>query len=561
MRTVRHVTTALALTTAALQPAAAQHVRGTVRDSASAQSIPGAVVWVADSAGGFLARAVGGSDGGFAVPRLVGSTTLHVLRIGFHPAVVQLRNVSPDSVLDVRLGSFVLALDAVASSGRRVCPGEKGTSDALDLWEQARAALMAAVVARDANPPELSLRSFTRTYEPFRNQLQEQIVRSKDLTGDHSYVAARPAWAFATEGYMREDHGGERTYYAPDDVVLLDSSFAETHCLHVVPGERDHAQDVGIGFDPVSERGRDTLVDVRGVLWIDAARHELRSLEFQYTGLEQAARTSGGDIKFDVMPNGTPMITRWTIRSAVLAVEVPITPSVVQRRAPDRRDRTDVRLLSWREEGGAVATARWPDGRNWRGALRTISGKLVGELGRPITDARVWLWNAPDTVTSDSAGTYAFTDVLPGVYLVYAADSALARVDLPQGRRIVDVRDNDHRDAAVLVVPRRYTVAARCKGQKALPESGVVLGRVVDASGEPIAEASIEVRWSPRPADNAARQRPDRSLTADADGRFALCGVPLGATIRLRAAGGGQAIDVEWSQSSLMTVSVVLRGG
>ncbi|HEU4786877.1 MAG TPA: carboxypeptidase-like regulatory domain-containing protein [Gemmatimonadaceae bacterium] len=561
MRTVRHVTTALTLTTAALQPAAAQRVRGTVRDSASAQPIPGAVVWVADSAGGFLARAVGGPDGSFAVPRFAGSAALHVLRIGFHPAVIQIRDVSPDSVLDVRLGSFVLALDAVASSRRRVCPGDKGTSDALDLWEQARAALMASVVARDANPPDLSLRSFTRTYEPFRNQLQEQIVRSKDLTGDRSYVAARPAWAFAAEGYMREDHGGERTYYAPDDAVLLDSSFAETHCLHVVPGERDHAEHVGIGFDPVSERGRDTLVDVRGVLWIDATRHELRSLEFQYTGLEQAARTSGGDIKFEVMPNGAPMITRWSIRSAVLAAEVPITPVIVQRRPRDRRDRTDVRVLSWREEGGAVATAKWPDGRSWRGALRTISGKLVGELGRPITDARVWLWNAPDTVTSDSTGTYAFSDVLPGVYLVYAADSALARVDLPQGRRIVDVRDNDHRDAAVLVVPRRYTVAARCKGQKLPPESGVVLGRVVDPSGEPIAEASIEVRWTPRPADNAARQRPDRSLTGDDDGRFAVCGVPLGATVRLRAAGGGQAIDVEWTQSSLMTVSVVLRGG
>jgi hypothetical protein len=550
---------ALALTAAALQEAEAQRVRGTVRDSASTQPIPGAVVWVADSAGGFLARSVGGADGRFDVPRLVGSATLHVLRIGFHPAVIQLRGVSRDSVLDVRLASFVLALDAVASSRRRVCPGDKGTSDALDLWEQARAALMASVVARDANAPELSLRSFTRTYEPARNQLLEQIVRSKDLTGDRSYVAARPPWAFAAEGYMREEHGGERTYYAPDDAVLLDSSFAETHCLHVVPGERDHARDIGIGFDPVNEHGRDTLVDVRGVLWIDSTRHELRSLEFQYTGLEPPARTSGGDIKFDVMPNGAPMITRWTIRSAVLAVEAPITPANVQRRPLDRRDRTDVRVLSWREEGGAVATATWPDGRSWRGALRTIAGKLVGELGRPIDGARVWLWNAPDTVTSDSTGAYAFTAVLPGVYLVYAADSSLARVDVPQGRRIVDVRDNDHRDAAVLVVPRRSTVATRCKGQKFAPESGVLLGRVVDLSGEPVAAASIEVTWT-SPVATTGRPRPDRSLTADDEGRFAVCGVPLGARVRLRAAGDGQATDVEWTQTSLMTMSLVLRG-
>jgi hypothetical protein len=530
-----------------------------VRDSTSAQPIPGAVVWVGDSAGGFLARSVGGPDGRFDVPRLAGTATLHVLRIGFHPAVIRIRDISPDSVLDVRLGSFVLALDAVASSRRRVCPGDKGTSDALDLWDQARAALMASVVARDANTPELSLRSFTRTYEPIRNELQEQIVRSKDLTGDRSYVAARPPWAFAAEGYMREEHGGERTYYAPDDAVLLDSSFAETHCLHVVPGERGHEEDVGIGFDPVNERGRDTLVDVRGVLWIDSARHELRSLEFRYTGLEPPARASGGDIEFEVMPNGAPMITRWTIRSAVLAVEAPVTPANVQRRPPDRRDRTDVRVLSWREEGGAVATATWPDGRSWRGALRTIAGKLVGELGRPVADARVWLWNGPDTVTSDSTGAYAFTAVLPGVYLIYAADSSLAHVNLPQGRRIVDVRDHDHRDAAVLVVPPRYVVAARCRGQKVAPENGVLLGRVVDLTGEPVAAASIEARWTPHSAADG-KQRPDRSLTADDDGRFALCGVPLAATVRLRAAGDGQATVVEWKQSNLMTMLLVLRG-
>ena len=561
MRSFRRLLVSFALTTAALRPAPGQRVLGTVRDSASGQPVPGAVVWLTDTAGAFLARSVSGADGRYSVLRLAGSARMRVLRIGFRPALIALGAGASDTTVDVRLAAIALVLDAVSSSRQRVCPGDKGTGDALELWEQARAALLASVVARDANPPELRLRSFTRSFEPRHHNPVDQVVRGRDVVGDRSYVAARPAWALAEDGYMREGPHGDRTFYAPDEDVLIDATFADTHCLHVVIGEGRHAEEVGIGFEPVKSGGRDTLVDVSGVLWIDGARHELRSLDFQYTGLERDARGSGGEVTFELMPNGTPMITRWTIRAAVLAVEAPPNRVFARPRARDRRDRTDVQLVEWREEGGVVASARWPNGQVWRAALRRISGTLVGQLGRPVVGARVWLSNAPDTAVSDSSGIYALDDVLPGVYLVLAADSALADVGIVQGRRAVDVRTGDHLEASILVVPRQQIVGSRCRGQPMPARTGAMLGRVVDASGTPLSDIRIEAAWSEPASPDAAGPRPDRVTMSDDEGRFAICGAPLGGGVRLRATSGQRTGDARWTQRDLMTISVVLRGG
>lgn len=558
MRPTLRFATGLALTIVGWRPAVGQSVRGVITDSASGQPLPGAVVWLADTAGGPLARSVSGPDGHYAVLRLAGAVQLHVLRIGFHPAVVPVSSpANRDTTIDVRLGAVALVLDPVASSRRRVCPGDKGTSDALQLWEQVRAALLASVVARDADPPELRLRSYTRSFEPVRHRLVAQEIRGRDVVGDHSYVAARPAWALAEDGYMREGRSGERTFYAPDEDVLLDPSFADTHCLHVVIGQGDHAHDVGIGFDPVKEHGRDTLVDVNGVLWIDSLKHELQTLDFQYTDLEVEARGSGGQVFFATMPNGTPMITAWVIRAAVLASEAP--SRFVSRHSWARDSRRDVRLMQWREEGGAVAWAHWPSGQTWRGPMRRISGKLVGELGRGLAGVRVWLYNGPDTVTSDSTGTYTLDAVLPGTYMVLAADSGLAAMSLVQGQRLVDVSGGDHLEASILVLPPRMIFANRCKGQPMPAHTGALIGRVTDVSGAPVANASISATWSTPEDSVAGDPKPDRAVQSDEDGRFAICGVPIGATVRLHGGRDAQSADVQWTQRELMTLSLVLR--
>ena len=79
--------------------AAAQRVRGTVRDSLSRQPIGGAVVWLTDGAGKFLSRSIADEHGQFAVIHVAGATQLHVVRIGFRPMIVPVGGTDADTLV------------------------------------------------------------------------------------------------------------------------------------------------------------------------------------------------------------------------------------------------------------------------------------------------------------------------------------------------------------------------------------------------------------------------------------------------------------------------------
>jgi len=76
------VAAAAAIVTPAAQ---AQRVRGTLTDSSTNEPVSGAVVSVLDSTGKFYARNIADDQGRFAVPRMRGAGTLHVVRIGYRP--------------------------------------------------------------------------------------------------------------------------------------------------------------------------------------------------------------------------------------------------------------------------------------------------------------------------------------------------------------------------------------------------------------------------------------------------------------------------------------------
>ena len=128
-------------------PAHAQRVTGTVRDSASDQPIRGVVITLTDSAGRFLARSVSDTTGRFAVPRMTGAARLNAMRIGYRPRTLTLSREASDSVVNVHMQVFISLVDAVASTTTRVCPGDQANAGALELWEQARAGLLATIVS------------------------------------------------------------------------------------------------------------------------------------------------------------------------------------------------------------------------------------------------------------------------------------------------------------------------------------------------------------------------------------------------------------------------------
>jgi hypothetical protein len=552
---------------------AAQAVRGTVRGTihevGSGLTIGGTVVWLSDSAGTLLARTIADADGRYVLVRLSGSARLHVLHIGFRPVDLAIARGTPDTVVDVQMSPLPIALSAVEATSRRVCPGERGTSEALDLWEQARAALLASVVAREASPPSIRLMSYVRVREPVAHTLISQVVHGRTVVGDRSYVAGRSAYAFENDGYVEEARNGARTFYAPDDNVLLDATFAGTHCMHTVDGTGAHQNEVGIGFDPVLGHGRDTLVEVSGVVWLDRATTTLRSLEFHYVGLEPAAKDAGGELFFSLMPNGAPMIDHWSLHFPELVEDIPLHPSPLRRRKPPRPDRLNMTVHSLREVGGAVASAAWADGTTWQSPYLTpVRGQLRQLDGEPVTGARVWLRDAPDTVMSNSDGYFTIPSVFPGTYAVQAADSVLAGVGYSRvwgeiaAGPATTVATAAPRGAApplFFYYSRAEAIKVACFGRDAGKGEGLILGRVADGNGDPVSNAAINAIPGSQQASAKSPRNASLQADADAEGRFAICGVPPAATVRLvtTSDSGPTKTDVDWD-GKLATVKVVV---
>ena len=550
------VVSLLMVTFAVAAPAAAQRVRGTARDSVTGQPVSGVVAWVNDSAGKFLARSIGDDAGTFAVVRLPGSARLRLMRIGYRPREIALHEGLGDTTVNASLASLPPLLETVEATSRRVCPGEKGTGRALELWEQARTALLAGVVAREASAPTVRLLSFNRSLEPVNQHVIRQQLTRRVVVVDKSYVAARPAWAFAADGYMQE-HSGDRTFYAPDDEVLLDPSFAGVHCLRVVAGMAEHAGEAGISFEPVRTGGRDTLVDVAGVLWMGGSPPQLRSLEFHYTGLEPAAKGSGGELIFRVMPNGAPMIERWRIRSALLRADETLHPSAVYRRPPDRPERHDVTLTGYSEVGGAVASATWPDGKKWKAPLPRISGRVTLANGQPADAARVWLEDTSDSTTTAADGSFSFPPVMPGRYFVLAADTTLAKIGIIRGWGGAIVGPGDSASVDVYYSGMSELIKGECKDQSIPDGTGVMFGRLKDEDGSPLSDGRVAATWS-NDAPGNGRSKPDRVQNADEEGRFAICGAPLDRPVRLRAKRDDVQVDANVKMSGNVTALVLV---
>lgn len=508
----------------------AQRVRGVLRDSASGEPIAGAVVWATDSAGRFLARTVSVDSGVFAVPRLVGTARLHVLRIGYAPRELPVPSAPGDSMLVVRMLAVPLQLAAVEAHGEKVCPGDHAGAGALALWSQARSALYAGVVAREANPPRIRLFSYVRTLEPVRHTVIDDSSVTKELVADQSYVAARPAWAFARDGYMTEE-AGERTFYAPDEAVLLDSAFVDTHCLRSVTGDARHPGEVGVAFEPITAHGRDTLVDIAGALWIDPRRAALRSLEFKYTGLEPAASgESGGDVQFTVNGHGAPMVSRWQIRAAELASDAHATLDGIRHRLPPRVERTDVHVVHYLDTGGQLTSIMWAAGDT--SAQTFVRGTVFDESRKAVRGVRVWLANGGDTAVTDAQGRFAIAGVVQGHYVAMAADSGLAAIGVSRALPLtVNVLGGDQPPIRLLYLDAASVLSFFCLPTH--PPTGAILARIVALDGEPIAHVRVDVYADSE--DVATRANPRQRLTTNAQGYAAACGLSTGRRFWLSA--------------------------
>ena len=531
---VRAAECLLLLTTLFASQASAQRITGIVRDTASKASLSGAVVSTLDAQSQTLARTISDASGRYSLELSTSATQLRVVRIGFQPRVVALPASSGTrQAVDVTMTKVPTLLSTMVVRDDRMCSSEQNRPAALSLWEQARTGLLASIVAREAKPADATLISYERWIDIGRGRVLKQTARKVSGRTTRPFVTRPSPSVLVQRGYL-EGRDGEYSYDAPDADVLLDETFAETHCFSVRNADAAHAGAIGVAFEP--RRDRERIVDVKGTLWLEVGVPALRSVEFSYTGGDAKAilGDAAGEIHFRTMNNGVVFVDEWHVR----------TPVMVQTRDPGRQlriggssakgsDVVDTRPgRQASDNGGIVSTAVWPDGEKWESPLKPLAGTVVvrGTLA-PLEGAIVAIDATGDTVLTDAAGRWAIFPVFPGRYEVTVADTSFSAFISPRVTRTeVDITPTVQGDLRLGLPGRIEAMRALCGTH--LPENtSILLGRILDTAGSARVPRGMRVTgsWlgSVTIMNTGVRWRDDgESIDVDDKGRFSLCGVP-----------------------------------
>lgn len=504
---------------------AAQELRGTVRDSASHQPIPAAVVLLVDSSGVVLARRVTDVSGAFRLPGSSSARQLRVLRLGFRPFVRPLSSAESGSTLEILLATVPVHLAPVLTTARASCSARDDRAAAFAVLEQVRAALLATVISAADNRATMMRLLFERRLEGNSDRIASQSVRlSGAVTNENPFGAARSAAEFVREGFRTGSDGGY-TYFAPDAEILLSDDFASGYCFSMMRPDRSRPRQLGLGFEPAShESGR---IDVSGVLWVDTTARTLHDLEFRYLGLERevTALRPGGWISFRQLPNGVTLIDRWALR--LVSGRLSIGAGGVTATGAIVRGRSEPSRLYVREVGGELARAEWPSGEVWTAPLGILRLRAVTRAGTPAVGTRVQLLDTDYQATADSTGSVVLQPLLPGPYAVAVADARLAQLGLPLTTALTFVAERDSTVVAQLGVETAEDfVRSRCVKDGPLSGGGWILGRVVTRDGKPVNGA----RWLIRDGSGSTIVQGGRVA---ADGLFHWCQLPFDRRIEI----------------------------
>ncbi len=504
----------------------AQRITGLVRDSASRQPIAGGVVTFADGGGHALRQLITDTAGRFVTLAPAGAVRLRVLHIGFRPVEREVRAAPGTSVaLDLLMSAVVIELDAVQTSSRKICSGQDNRgSAAAELWQQARAGLLATVVARRAVPADVHVLTFHQVYDSTGDHLLQQRSAVAGGSFQRPFGAAASAGDFAHTGFV-VDAGGARTYYAPDADVLLDPQFAAEHCFSVAVDARNHAGEIGLAFEP-ARNASNGIVDVAGTLWLRTSRPEMEALTFYYVNIEAVAdaASAGGTLTFTTMSNGVVVLSSWELTAPVVAKEL---------EGPFGSRTWHYRVTQVHHIGGVLADASWPGGDHWVGPLGTLGGRVVRGTGSvPAPGVRVWLDITGDSTTTGADGTFRFPNLLPGMYTLHAVDPALLAFHAePPVQLDVVVRVGQDTLPSVVLLSYDDIEHRLCQDEAVGRYGTVVMGRLTTDRGPPPWAVELRLTWPAGGMSEGASQR----VAPSAGGRFYVCGIPRRRPISVRA--------------------------
>jgi hypothetical protein len=506
----------------ARSPLGAQVVRGTVMERTTATPLPGVVLGIIDSAGATVLQALSDDKGAFEI-RLPGAGTYSIdaKRIGVRRTRVQAFTIAigESQRIDITVEPLAAVLSDVRVTGRTSCVRNPATNArTAALWEEARAALTAAVISQTLKATNDSVIRYQRKLDVATWRVLYEDRRRVSVSTDRPFRSL-PAEVLSVGGYVTVNQDGSVDYYAPDAEVLLSDTFLADHCFKIqAASPTQHAGQIGLAFQPVPERKKP---DVKGVLWLDAKTAELRTLEFQYTWLPNDIRPVdfGGTVSFFRLPGGRWIVRSWRIRM----------PEFGFNRASQRYDGSYVdlgrsatpQLARIAEEGGAVPLD----------VLLAQAGRVTGTVvtdsvsNKPVAGITVALQGTSDSTMTAADGTFDMTFIQPGSYTIVLRHAALDSLGIRHLARTIEVESN--RETAIqLQLPSNEEIASSiCSVPVDFEKQSIIRFLIVDQSGAPAANSPAIFSRAPLGAGGQpiADSTASYDVKLDAAGGFLAC--------------------------------------
>jgi len=504
------------------EPVAAQVVRGLVTEKTTNAPLDGVVLSVLDARDTLVVQVLSNDGGGFEI-RLPspGMYTIDVKRIG-----VKRVRLTPFAVgegetkrLDISLEPVPAVLSSVNITGRTSCVRNPQTNaKTAALWEDARAALTAAVITRSLTTGDDSVMRFERKLDVDSWKVLYESRRKVSASMDHPFKSL-PAEVLSVDGYVTVNQDGTTDYYAPDADVLLSDTFLADHCFKIEPGTLEHTGYVGLAFQPVKERKKP---DIKGVLWMDAKTNELRTLEFTYNWLPNDLRPAdyGGTVSFFRLPGGRWIVRSWRIRMPEFGLN---------RHGYGRLVPVVIRIA---EEGGAVPL----------NTLLNQAGNIQGTVvldtvsNRPIAGITVALEGTEDSTRTATDGSFELAFVPPGSYTVVLRHPALDSLGIQHLVKTLDVEAGKIATMKISFPSNDELAARMCSGvQVDFKRQSVIRFIVLDQAGAPLRKtpavfSRIPLNGEGKPVLDSASSY---DITLDATGGFLGCALGENEIVRI----------------------------
>lgn len=520
--------TALACALPALA-ARAQSVRGRVTHGQGG-AVSGVVLLLVDSTGSAHARALSGDDGRFVLRALrPGRYQIRALRVGFTPSVSGQLDLRAGEAVerDVAVAEIPVQLETIRVAGRPTCAVTPAAGRAaLTVWNEARTALLAAVITEESRALDATIALFEQRLSPRDERVLRQVVALRRVPTVRPF-ATLPPDELARAGFARADEDST-TYVAPDANVMLSADFGGAHCLRIA--SRDSLGWIGLEFEPVSRR--EGVVDIAGTLWLDRRTAELRVLTFRYTNVPRVVSDAGagGRLELARLADGGWVVSRWALRLPVVTGAATVGGRFAGWEVPEVAV-TGGALVETRAEGSVV----------WRGSLASVSGAVSQqEGGAPVGGAVVSLAGTDYLALTDSLGTFVIPDVVAGSYRIEVNWAPLDSMGIvSHARRELVVPDSGEEIVRLQTPTLDAGLALVCGRDAARQRQAMIRGVLRAPDGSPVKRGTrVSVAWNHVVTNASGEQllrEGTRAARTDALGRFTLCGVPRDTPLDLRA--------------------------